>query len=461
MKLLVPKPKRAPKTPPPACADLERQVAELSESNAALQQSNAELVQERRALRTLIDNLPDYIFIKDRQSRFLVNNLAHARVLGAAQPDEVTGKSDLDIFPAELAKQYFADEQALMEAGQPLDREETVVDPKTGETRWLQTTKTPLRDKEGKVIGLAGISRDITHRKQAEEALTQSQRLLQALLDNIPDWIYFKDTQSRFLKCSKTHAKRLGVEDPEQAVGKTDFFFHPSATAQEFHEDEQRILQTGQPLINKIEKKIKPGGEVMWMSTTKVPMRDEHGTIVGLVGVNRDVTEQKQAEEALRQTRDELEKRVAERTAEFSHERRLLRTLIDNLPDFVFVKDAESRFTVTNMACARQLGAKHPDEVLGKSDADFVAPELAVQYRADELTLMHSGKPVNKEEPTQHKGTGQMRWSLTTKVPLKDDAGNVVGLMGIARDITDRKQTEEALARERLLLRTLIDNLPD
>ena len=95
-------------------------------------------------------------------------------MLGAAHPDEVAGKSDLDIFPAELAKQYFADEQALMEAGRPLDREETVVDPKTGETRWLQTTKTPLRDQAGKVIGLAGISRDITHRKQAEEMLRQS-----------------------------------------------------------------------------------------------------------------------------------------------------------------------------------------------------------------------------------------------------------------------------------------------
>ena len=127
-------------------------------------------MQERDLLRTLIDSLPDNIFVKDRQSRFLVNNLAHVRTLGATHPDEVLGKTDLDIFPAELANQYYGDEQTLMKSGQPLNREETVVNPRTGEKRWLQTTKVPLRDKQGEVVGLMGISRDITDRKQAEEA---------------------------------------------------------------------------------------------------------------------------------------------------------------------------------------------------------------------------------------------------------------------------------------------------
>src|SRR5664280_1567910 len=133
------------------------------------------------------------------------------------------------------------------------------------------------------------------------------------------------------------------------------------------------------------------------------------------------------------------------RTDEFLHERLILRTLIDNLPDFVFVKDAQSRFVILNTACAQQLGASCPEEVLGKSDADFVSPELAAQYLADEHALMRSGQMLHKEEPVQHKQSGEMRWSLTTKIPLRDDTGKIMGLMGIARDITKRKQAEEAL----------------
>jgi PAS domain S-box-containing protein len=123
----------------------------------------------------------------------------------------------------------------------------------------------------------------------------------------------------------------------------------------------------------------------------------------------------------------------------------LLRTLIDSLPDLVFVKDAESRFLLVNLACARQLGASRPEEVLGKTDADFVAAELARKYRADEVALMASGQSLNQEERTQHRGTGELGWSHTIKIPLKDPAGNVVGLMGIARDIMPKKRIEEKL----------------
>jgi len=135
------------------------------------QQAELALARERQLLRTLIDNLPDYIFVKDTVSRFVLNNAAHLRVLRAASQEEVLGKSDFDIFPRELADGYFADEQAVMDSGKPLvNREEVGVDT-DGKHRHLLTTKVPLHDPAGHVTGLVGISRDVTELKEAEEKL--------------------------------------------------------------------------------------------------------------------------------------------------------------------------------------------------------------------------------------------------------------------------------------------------
>ncbi|MGA3283014.1 MAG: ATP-binding protein [Verrucomicrobiota bacterium] len=141
---------------------------------------------------------------------------------------------------------------------------------------------------------------------RVNEELADARRQLQTLLDNIPDRIYFKDTQSRFLKLNQALAKRLGVANPEQAIGKTDFDFQLRERAKEFYADEQRIMETGEALISKTEKQVMPGGETAWTSTTKVPMRDPEGKIIGLVGINRDITQQKRAEEALRQSDEKL-----------------------------------------------------------------------------------------------------------------------------------------------------------
>src|SRR5208283_2001496 len=111
---------------------------------------------------------------------------------------------------------------------------------------------------------------------------------LQAMLDNVPDRIYFKDRQSRIIKISQSFAKRIGLADPALAIGKTDFDYFAAAKAREFYEDEQRIIQTGEPLINKVEEQILSNGEHAWASVTKIPMRDKDGNIVGLVGINRD-----------------------------------------------------------------------------------------------------------------------------------------------------------------------------
>jgi diguanylate cyclase (GGDEF)-like protein/PAS domain S-box-containing protein len=148
-----------------------------------------------------------------------------------------------------------------------------------------------------------GIS-DVTERRRAEAALAAERDLLQALMDNIPDTIYFKDTFSRFTRINKAQTLVLGVAKPEDAIGKTDLDFQAPELAQTFLEEEQRLVQTGEALVNRMEFNPTADGQPRWFSATKVPIKDAEGSVIGLVGISRDVTQRKQAEEALQRSEE-------------------------------------------------------------------------------------------------------------------------------------------------------------
>jgi PAS domain S-box-containing protein len=139
------------------------------------------------------------------------------------------------------------------------------------------------------------IVQDITERKQAEEALAQEQSLMQALMDNLPNRIYFKDRASRFIKISQSQAHMFGLRDPAQAVGKTDFEFFTEEHARQAYQDGQGIIQSGRPLT-KEEKETWADRPDTWVLTSKLPTRDKEGSILGILGLSRDITERKQAE---------------------------------------------------------------------------------------------------------------------------------------------------------------------
>ncbi|RMF05639.1 MAG: response regulator [Chloroflexi bacterium] len=139
-------------------------------------------------------------------------------------------------------------------------------------------------------------------------------------------------------------------------------------------------------------------------------------------------------------------------------ERNLLRTIIDNLPDDVFVKDTAGRFVSVNLATMQRLGAKNLIEIIGKTESDFLPPRQAAQSQAGEQALFATGQPIiNLEEQTLDRQTHSQCWLLTTKVPLRDTQGQITGLVGIRRDITDRRQAEEALKKEHALLAQRVD----
>ncbi|HTY86697.1 MAG TPA: PAS domain-containing protein, partial [Candidatus Acidoferrum sp.] len=443
--------------------------AQLAQENAKLAQENAELMQERDLLRMVIDNLPDYIYAKDKQGRFVLNNLAHAQDLGAKSPSEMKGKSDFDYFPPDLAAQFYADEKKIIETGQPvINQEQYRCKPgdKSGKKSWSVSTKVLWHDADGKVLGTVGITRDTTEQKRIEAKLAYEQQLFQQLLEASPDYIYFKDRESRFVRFSRSkadgtlqvlvrtwraeHPAAAPGEEPkhlaglapfaEWLVGKTDFDTYPAEHARAAYEDEQQVIRTGQPVSGKLEKATLPDGKHIWWLSTKMPWRDREGNVIGTFGVSRDVTQLKQAEESLDQ------------------ERILLRTVIDNLPDYIYAKDKQGRFVLNNVAHAKSFGGT-PHDMLGKSDFDYFPPDMAKGFFNDEQKIIETGEPVFNQE--QHKcnpgdKSGIKRWSVCTKVLWRNETGAVLGTVGVTRDVHEMKLAQEALRRSEERLREVM-----
>jgi PAS domain S-box-containing protein len=156
------------------------QVRDLAEQK----RMDAALTKERNLLRTLIDNLPDAVYVKDTKSRKVIANLADLRNMHLQTETEIVGKDDFELFPKELAEGFFKDDQSVIQTGQPVvNREEYVLD-ENGEKRWLLTSKLPLHDEKGQTIGLVGVGRDITERKKAE---TERERLITELQSALAD----------------------------------------------------------------------------------------------------------------------------------------------------------------------------------------------------------------------------------------------------------------------------------
>jgi PAS domain S-box-containing protein len=270
-------------------------------------------------MKTLIDSLPAYIYIKDTAGRFLLVNKKLADENNIENPDDMLGKTDFDYYPEKLAQKSYEDEQAIIQFGNPLLNCEEEGHSRDGSLCWVMTSKIPLKDEHGTVFSLVGIGVDITEQKKYQEQVNYGEAMrrekekaeqhaafINAIFDNMEDWMYFKDRQSRLLGANKAwvHAKKASSID--DLLGKTELDFFVTPMGWQLYEAEQHQMATG--AVTRIrEKHIDPDGKVKYIESIKCPMRNEKRVVIGLAGISRDVTRQVENEKELIDARKEAE----------------------------------------------------------------------------------------------------------------------------------------------------------
>jgi PAS domain S-box-containing protein len=303
-------------------------------AEAALVASLEQIEYQANLLRSVIDATSNWISVKDRNFRYILANRGFADGIGK-NFREILGKNDLEIgFPEELVfgnsnKQIsgfrFDDTKVL--AGETINNHYDVVTVADGSRCIYDTQKVPLSDSEGNIIGIVSIGIDVTERRLEKVQLRESQQFLKLILDTIPQYVYWKDRNSVFLGCNSNFAQVALVASPEDIIGKTDYDLPWAMQEAEYYREcDRTVVNSGESMLGVIEPQLLASGKCAWVETSKVPLHDAEGNIIGLLGTYQDITLRKNAELALQQVNEELEQRVEQRTAEL----RAAKELADN-----------------------------------------------------------------------------------------------------------------------------------
>ncbi len=266
---------------------------------------------------------------------------------------------------------------------------------------------------------------NITERKKADEALRQSEEKHRMLLQNLPQKIFFKDKNSVYISCSENYARALNIK-AEEIAGKTDYDFYPKGLAEKYVQDDKKIIETGR--IEEIEEEYTQDERESWVHTTKVPVRDEEGNITGLIGIFWDITERKQAREKLEESEAKY------------------RAIIEAASDQIFMVDSEMKILSMNIFAAG-LFHKKPEDMVSKSLTEIFPSEIAASTSKNIQEVFETGMNIKKEEALLL--GGKSMWTSTSLSPVKDVNGKVIAVIGIARDITERKEIEKGLEKAR------------
>ncbi|MBZ0292039.1 MAG: PAS domain-containing protein [Anaerolineae bacterium] len=417
-----------------------------SRAKAELRRNATALENERNLLRTVIDSMPDHIYVKDRNYQFQLANQAMLKWHGKTHSDEIRGQTDKDLYGEAVWNMTHDTEVNILTTGDSLVDLEIEYKDRHGSKNWILATKVPFYNSQGQLQGLIGIHRNITAQKEVEIALKNEHNLLQYLIDNLPDAVYVKDLEGRFLVANQVCWEMNNFSSLEEIIGKSDFDIFDQVEAQRLRESEAKIMQEAKPVINYEADTIDFRNERLVMLITKLPLYDANDRIIGLIGINRNITAYKLAQEQMH-----------ELTAELKQQAHLMDEVLSNTPDHINMHDAEGHFIYSN---APALAAVHlPKEaVIGKTWRDLGFPEsIGLAFEKSLARVFEHGETITTESdfPT-YNGT----YFESILSPIHDVDGNVIAAVNTIRDITRRRKMENKLVEERNLLRALIDNIP-
>ncbi|MCD6289803.1 MAG: PAS domain S-box protein [Anaerolineae bacterium] len=368
--------------------------------------------------RDIFENANDLVQSVAADGSFIYTNRAWRETLGYSE-EEIPHLSLFDIVhPDSLAhcKETFA----RVLAGETVDRVEAKFIAKDGRTITVEGSVS-CRFENNIPVATCGIFRDVTEQKIVEEVLQSERDFIAAVLDTVDALVVVLNREGRIVRFNRACERIVGCSAGEaKSKHIWDLLSDPKEAA-EARRAFERLLSEG--AIERHENSwVAVDGSRRLIEWSDTVLRGEDGRVEYVIGTGVDITEEREAEEAL------------------AHERNLLRTLIDNLPDFIYVKDVESRFLIANQAVAHLMGAERPEDLIGKTDFDFYPEEVAAQFYADEQAIIRSGEPLLNKEELVVDPDGDERWVLSTKVPLRGQDGSIVGLVGVGRDISERKR---------------------
>jgi PAS domain S-box-containing protein len=403
------------------------------------ERAERELQESQRLLKTIFDHLPYGLSAKDRESRFVMVNRALLRRFGAV-PADFLGRTSLEVsvFSPQERELTDREDRQVLGTGTPLEIPPREVLYPDGKVLIRQFLKIPILDEEGRVTGMVSSSHDITQQVRAEQELLRSKALLQTVFDTIPLDIMVKDLDSRIVAMNRRMLEIFSLTEAELAGRQTPLPVRPEELNAILNID-RRVMASGES-TDEIHHRTMPDGTSRHYRVIKSPLREESGRITGLVGIAEDITARIAADAALRESKA------------------LLQAVFDTIPQDLWVKDRQGRYVSANRGLLRTFG-KSIEQIAGQQTAAPATPEELNTILSTDLQVLNSG---NSTEVVQSRKLpdGLVRQFRVIKTPLRDDAGRVTGLVGVAEDVTERARSEQQLRESRLLLQTVFDALP-
>jgi len=403
--------------------------------------SSISITKENVWLRNLIEAIPDLIWIKDPNGVFLNCNPSFERLYGAKEKD-IIGKTDYDFVDKRLGDFFRKHDCQAMEAGKPLINEEWLTFAEDGYRGLFETIKTPVRDAKGTIVGVLGVSREITERKRTEHELHQTtKRLIEAQkIAQVGDWQWLPGDDN--VTWSEQMFSVLEI-DPQSmpSTYKENLALYHHEDAQRLHVAVTQTLNDGTPYELEL-RRTKPDGSEVNILARGIAEMDEAGKVTRLYGSVQDITTSKRMESQLRYSKE------------------MLQSVLDTIPQYIAWKDRDSTFLGCNKNYAQMVGIGNPQDIIGKTDWDLPwKKEETMFFLECDSRIMNSGVPeYHIVEPALNAG-GEERWLDTNKVPLHDLDGRVNGILVAFEDITERIHTDKALRESETRLQHLIHGL--